>query len=254
MADKLNFKTTNVINEDNKNNVKTVLFLHGWGGSINSFLFVQKKLSDKVNTINLDFFGFGSSDQPSHIYDTYLYALSVYELLVSNNIKTVSIVAHSFGGRVAILLCSLFDIKVEKLVLVSSAGLKPKRGMGYYTKVYVYKSIKWLVKKGWLNKKMLEHFGSLDYKQLSPIMKQTFIKIVNQNLKCYLKFIEAKTLIVWGQNDKTTPLYMAKVLHKNIKQNELLVYKNCGHFCYLENINNFCDKVLEFVLNHEITT
>lgn len=236
-----------IISKQFNNNKKTVLFLHGWGGSTNSFLFFQKQLDQEYNTINLDFYGFGKSKMPEKPMDTYDYALSVYELLVSLNVKKLSIVAHSFGGRIAILLSTIFDLEVESLVLVNSAGLKPKRPIKYYIMVYGYKFCKWLVKKNILPQKVLKKFGSSDYKQLTPVMKQSFIFIVNQHLNCYLKKIKAKTLIVWGKRDKTTPLYMAKTFNKNILNSELVIYKDAGHFSYLDNAGSFLSTLKIFL-------
>jgi pimeloyl-ACP methyl ester carboxylesterase len=232
--------------KNNNGKQKTVLFLHGWGGSTSSFFYIQKQLSN-YKTINLDFYGFGKSSELAYPYDTYLYALSIYELLLKLNETTVTIVSHSFGGRIAILLSSIFNIKVEKLILISSAGIKPRRFLGYYLKVYLYKFCKFLVNKKIVSKKLLKLFGSSDYKQLNNIMKATLIKVVNQNLRQYLKLINSPTLIVWGLKDKITPYYMAKILHKQIKNSTLLVYKKSGHFCYLENLNKFCNTLQTYL-------
>ncbi len=229
------------------NNSETVLFLHGWGGSTNSFLFAQKSASSAYQTLSVDFNGFGNSPMPQKPMDTYLYALSIYELLLKHNIHTISIVAHSFGGRIAILLASIFHIQVKKLIIVSSAGLKPRRSVGYYAKVKCYKFCKWLVKLGWLKQSVLNRFGSSDYKQLNSVMRASFIQIVNQNLQQFLKYIQTPTLIVWGKNDKTTPVYMAKRFKKHILNSELVLLKHCGHFSYLEKTQTFVQLMLWFL-------
>lgn len=249
----MNYISTKLNDNEFNNKNKTVLFLHGWGGSTNSFLYVQKQLSTNYNTINVDFLGFGKSSQPDVAYDTFLYALSIYELLVKLNVNQVSIVAHSFGGRVAILLASVFNIKVENLILISSAGIKPKRRFMYHVKVKAYKFFKFLVKKKLLKPDILKFFGSKDYKQLNVIMKQTFINVVNQDLKVFLPYIKSNTLIVWGSKDKVTPLHFAKVFHKNILHSRLLVYKKASHFCYLENLLEFCCTVKLFLENNAVS-
>lgn len=246
MTNRLNYVITQTKNDNIKND-KTVLFLHGWGGSIHSFLFCQNYIKQYTNTLNVDFYGFGKSDEPNKKYDTYLYALSIYELLKDKNIHKVCIVAHSFGGRVAILLSTIFDIEVESLVLVNSAGVKPKRSIFYYFKIYTYKAVKWLVKHKLIKSKVLKHFGSSDYKHLSNIMKQSFVTIVNQDLTQYLKSIKAKTLIVWGDKDKITPMHMAKTLKHNIIDSTMIIYKNSGHFSYLENYHSFCHTIIKFL-------
>ena len=227
----------------------TVLFLHGYGGSINSFLPVAENLMKTHKVVLVDFYGFGQSPYPNAILDTYDYAVQLYLKLKQLKIEKLSIVAHSFGGRIALILSSLFDVKIEKLVLVSSAGLKPKRSIIYYYKVYKYKLFKKLSKVGLIKKSYLNTFGSDEYKKLNNLQKQSYVKIVNQNLFYLLKYINASTLIVWGTKDKSTPIYMAKCLNKNILNSGLVLFENGSHFSYLENFSQFCAVLHSFLNN-----
>ena len=230
------------------NTDKTVLFLHGWGGDKNSFLFAQKSMKDDFNTINLSFNGFGKTPAPKRPWCVFDYAVEIYLMLKKENIKKLSIVAHSFGGRVAILLSSVFNIEIEELILVSSAGLKPRRNILYYFRIYLYKACKGLATKKLLPKKALKIFGSSDYKALNGIMRQTFIKVVNGHLDNFVPKIRAKkALVVWGKKDKSTKFCDAKVLQKTISNSKLLVYKNAGHFSYAEYAVDFCNNVILFI-------
>ena len=76
--------------------------------------------------------------------------------------------------------------------------------------------------------------GSSDYQQLSPDMKKTFVSIVNTYLDEYARKMSVKTLIIWGEKDNDTPLYMAKKLNRYIKNSQLKVIKDAGHFCFLD--------------------
>lgn len=179
--------------------------------------------------------------------DCYEYAMEIYLFLKKKNITKLSVVAHSFGGRVAIILASVFDLEIEKLILVSSAGLKPKRNLKYKWNVFRYKIIKFLARKNLINEEKLSKYGSDEYKKLNGLQKSSYVKIVNQDLKYLLKYIKTKCLIVWGEKDKTTPLSMAKKLQKNITDSKLYLYKNSGHFCYLENFLNFSHLLQSFL-------
>ena len=44
---------------------------------------------------------------------------------------------------------------------------------------------------------------------------------------------------MWGENDQDTPLYMAKIMEKEIKDSGLVVLENAGHFSYLDNTNKY---------------
>ena len=89
--------------------------------------------------------------------------------------------------------------------------------------------------------------GSKDYITLSAVMKKTFSNIVNEDLSYLAKNIKCKTLLVYGNKDKETPLYMAKKYNKLIKNSKLKIYKNCGHFAYIQNSEEFIRDCLIFI-------
>lgn len=221
-----------------------VLFLHGWGGSTNSFLSVAKKVAMEHKAVLIDFYGFGKSKFPNDCLDTYEYAIQLYLFLKSRNITELSIVAHSFGGRIAMILSSVFDIRINELVLISSAGILPKRTLSYRYKILKYKIYKKLLQCNLVSNKHLSNFGSDEYKQLDDLQKLSYIKVVNQGLEYLLKNITAKTFIVWGDEDRTTPIYMAYKIRNLIKGSKLIIYNNSGHFSYMENYADFCTLLL----------
>lgn len=213
---------------------KTIIFLHGWGGSISSFKYFADILSNSFKVLNIDFPGFGQSREPLREYSVRDYANEIHNLILNLNIESYYVVAHSFGGRVALVLNDI-NSNMEKLVLVDSAGIKPRFSLKKWLKIKKYKIYKKLVKTRLLNPKCLEKFGSNDYKNLSENMRKTFVKVVNEDLSRYAKNINIDTLIVWGKNDKETPPYMAKRLKRYIKNSEIVWINNAGHFSYLDN-------------------
>ncbi len=150
--------------------------------------------------------------------------------------------AHSFGGRIALRLANI-DSRLDKLVLTGSAGLKPSRGIPYYFKVYSYKILKKI-----LPQKMLRNFGSSEYKSLDGVMRQSYIKIVNTYQDGELDNIKNKTLIIFGKNDNSTPLYMAKKLNQKIKNSKLIIIEDAGHFAFVDKPLLFNVYIREFLL------
>jgi pimeloyl-ACP methyl ester carboxylesterase len=80
-------------------------------------------------------------------------------------------------------------------------------------------------------------------------MKNSFVKIVNEHLDYTLNGIKNKTLIVFGENDKETPLYMADRLYKGIKGSKKIIIKNAGHFSFIDKPLRFNTEVREFLLS-----
>lgn len=216
----------------NKKSEVVNVFLHGWGCDHTSFLFCNTYLK-KQSCLFIDFPPFGKSSKNICDWTIFTYANMVVSLCEKLGINKVNLIGHSFGGRVSVVIATLCKDMVQKVVLVDAAGVKPKRSLSYYFKVWAYK----------LRKKLgmdVSGYGSCDYLALSPSMKEIFKSIVNTHLDDFLPFIEAPTLIIFGKEDKTTPMYMAKKLHKKIKNSWLVILEGAGHFC-------FVDRKLEFL-------
>ena len=215
-----------------------VVFLHGWGGNASAFLFVAERLKSFCRSIVVDFNGFGDTPEPDRPYSVGDYAGEVLSVLEKEGVKKAIIVGHSFGGRVALEIAGKFPDAVNGLVLVDSAGLKPRRKPSYYVKILLHKFLK---KLGFRGLK-----GSRDYRVLSFIMKETFKKVVSYDQTYLLENINTPTLILWGKNDKETPLYMANKLEKKIKDSKLILLEG-GHYAYVEDLANFVKILSAFV-------
>ena len=220
------------------------MFLHGYLSSGNSFVYQTKFFSRDFEVFAPDLKGFGENIDMKTPYSLDDYIDEVGEYIYKNSLNNPYIVAHSFGGRIAIKGIATKKIQAKKLVLTGSAGLKPKNSI---KKIYKKACLNFL--KHFLSKQKLERFYSKDYLALNDIMKQSFIKIVNEHLDGYLQSVLVPTLIINGNLDKETPLYMAKKLNKNIKNSTLIVMQGCGHFCFIDKPNKFNVEVKEFLLS-----
>jgi pimeloyl-ACP methyl ester carboxylesterase len=109
--------------------------------------------------------------------------------------------------------------------------------------VYAYKFLKKL--------NIRPNAGSRDYKNLSGVMKDTFVRIVNTDMEPYLDKIRCPTLLVWGDKDAETPLYAAEIMREKIPVSRLAVFENCGHFAYLEESYKFL-KITEDFLKESV--
>lgn len=222
------------------NSDKTILILPGWGDTRKTFYHLIENLQNDFTVYILDYPGFGNSPFPAKDLTIYDYTNLIRDFLTDNNITNPTIIAHSFGGRIATLLTGYYKEKIDQLILIDIAAIKPKKSIKIWLKEKIYKLLKKLThfcpkkKQEKYRQKLIHLFGSTDYKSLSKEMQQTFKNIINEDLKDYLPYIESETLLLWGEKDMDTPLKSAYLLRKKIKNSALIVFPKATHYCYLE--------------------
>lgn len=223
---------------------KDVLLLHGWGGSIQTMMLIFNILRDGFRVVVPDLPGFGESGTPAAPWNSYDYAECIYKFSEKLNLKKPIIFGHSHGGRISIILSSKYNL-ADKLILIDSAGIIPKRAAKYYIKVYWFKLLKRIYlllpssnKEEKLNK-FYRKYGSRDYRDSDGVMRQTMVKVINDNLLILLKNIKVPTLLIWGENDEDTPVYMGKIMEENIPDSGLITLKGAGHYSYVDNYEQF---------------
>lgn len=233
---------------------QNVILLHGWGANIGAFRPVHEHLAKHFNVYSIDFPGFGESQEPPEPWGVEDYTDLLREFITKLKIDNPILVGHSFGGRVSIYYAAKYG-GIKKIILVDSAGIKPKRNPSYYIKVYTYKACKNILKLPGLRKhadtiltKIKTKTGSADYRNVSGVMQQTLVKVVNEDLQHLMPKIKVPTLLIWGENDEATPVSDGKRMEELIPNAGLVVLKNAGHYAYLDQLHQFLiivDKFLE---------
>ena len=225
-----------------------LLILHGWGACINSMAPIWQFFKNKFKIFVLDFPGQGNkSEEPKIPWGIPEYSEMVREFMNELDIKSPNVIAHSFGGRVAIYLASMYKDLFNKIVLVDAAGVKSKKSLKKKIRILMFKCGKLYLKittsKDKYDEKLSEYrkkFSSSDYAAInSNIMRETFSKVISLDLTKNLKYIKSPVLLMWGENDLDTPIYMAKVMEKYIPDAGLVILKNAGHFSYIDASNEF---------------
>lgn len=229
-----------------------IILLHGWGCEAATLASIEKVASETCFAVNVDFPGFGQSDEPTTVWGVEDYVKWLRELIVALNIDSPILLGHSFGGRVSILYASQYPVK--KLILVDAAGVKPKRHIDYYLKVYSFKLVKFLANKFMSSEKAKSFIdaqrkkrGSSDYSNSSNMMRAIMSKVVNEDLCFAMPQIKAPTLLIWGENDTATPLKDAKKMEKLIPGSGLVVFAGCSHYSFLDNPRQFAAVLRSFL-------
>lgn len=228
-----------------------VLVLHGWGAMIEVVDPIVRALTPHRTVTAVDLPGFGETALPPAPWGVADYADWTRSLMDELDLRRPSIVGHSNGGRIAIHLASHHPERVEKLVLVDSAGIRPKRGLRYYRRVGLAKTAKhaarFLGPPGRaLQKRVFARTASSDYANAGPL-RPTFVKLVNEDLTPLLSQIRASTLLIWGDQDDATPLSDGQTMERLIPDAGLVVLKGAGHYSYIDQSQRFGRVVAHFL-------
>ncbi len=219
-----------------------VLLLHGWGGSLESLSGVAAALSARgFQTHALDLPGFGRAALPPEAWGVPEYARWLVAYLDCAELERVDLIGHSFGGRLAIVLAADFPERVGKLALTSSAGvLSPPTARDQ-----LIRAGKALLRLPLLRalEQPMRHWaraalGSDDLKSAGAL-EPIFRRVVAQDLLPYAARIAAPTLLIWGDQDRATPLWQAHKLEQTIPDAGLVVFEGVGHFAYQERLPDF---------------
>ena len=203
------------------------MFLHGYLSSKESFYPQINYFSRHFRVTAPDLPGFGGSELIPAAWSVGEYADWLEGFLKERGIVFPCVIAHSFGGRVAIK-CLARGL-IDRAVLTGCAGIVRRRTLSYHLKVKSYR----LVRK-FAPRFAEAKFGSAEYRSLSPLMRESYKKIVNEDLREEAKRIARPVLYLNGERDKETPLSSVKILHECTAGSRLAVLKGCGHFAHLE--------------------
>ena len=189
-----------------------VIFLHGWGRSGRDFTEVQRQcLAPGTSSMAIDLPGFGSSPPPTQAGGARHYASLLSEALFSDIERPVTLVGHSFGGRVAAVLAARHPGIMRGVVFTGAPLVRvasPKKApIGY-------RAIRWGARHGFVPEGRLEQarqkYGSADYRAASGTMRDVLVATLAETYEEELAQLTVPTLWVWGANDADVPPLVAE--------------------------------------------
>ena len=242
------------INYEVQGEGRPIILLHGWLASLETMKPLQKYLSNWFKVYNVDIIGFGKSELPDKPMNTDDYGDFLNNFITTLEIEKPILIGHSNGGRTILNYAGRNLGNINKIVLIDSAGIKPKRKLSYYFKVYTFKFIKNILKilpKKFdsLREKALSKFGSSDYKASPEVLRKTMNIILNEDQRKNMANINVPTLMIWGEQDTATPLKDAKQMEKLIPNSGIAILEGAGHFSYLDRLNQCLLILDEFFKN-----
>src|SRR5215207_183457 len=237
----------------------TVILLHGLGGSSQVWQFNIGPLAEKYHVVVPDQIGFGKSDKPLVNYRIRTYVDFLDQFCKQLKIERATLVGNSMGGWIAVMFTAAFPARVDKLVLVDSAGYAPPKdldlralaGLNPTTR----EGMKILVGRVFHNKAFLTD-AAIDQAitaRLSAGDGYTINSITQSIMRGEdflddaVKTIKHPTLVVWGRQDGLTPLSDGERFNKDIAGSKIVVVDECGHLPNVEKAGEFNAAVLKFL-------
>lgn len=225
---------------------KDLIFLHGYLSSKEAFSAHIGYFSKRFRVTAIDFCGFGHSAPLLSAFSVSDYAAWTSEAFSFLGVgEKPYCIAHSFGCRVAVKMQRLAaerggEEAFGKTIFTGPAGLLPKRTLRYKIRVKAYRAAKRLFP-AYAEKK----FGSAEYRSLSPVMKESYKKIVNEDLRGDIAKFSPPALVIEGNRDTVTTAAEAEEYVKLLPRGRLQ-YINGGHFAFAESAAEFTLAAEEF--------
>ena len=219
-----------------------VLLLHGWGANGTLFRGIVDLLKPNYTVLAPDLPGFGESDEPPSPWCVDDYVDFVLDFLKDFPTEQLIVLGHSFGGRVIIKLASRkTPFTLEKVILIDAAGVKPKKTLRQKLRQRIFKFGKRILSLGFMKKlfpnaleNLRKRSGSADYNAASPLMRQTLVRVVNEDLCDLMPNVKCPALLIWGVNDDATPLSDGQTMERLMPEAALVKIENAGHYSFLE--------------------
>ncbi|NLD51709.1 MAG: alpha/beta hydrolase [Clostridiales bacterium] len=243
------------------NGEEQVLLLHGWGKAVTlerHLAPIARLLQGDCRVTALEFPAHGQTGKPRETWGVEQFALWTEAAMAALSLNQVTLVAHSFGGRIALWLAANRPWLIKRLVLTGGAGLRrpqseqeKEAAQRYQQQRQKLEKLKRLPLVGSVasavQRRLRDSRSSADYLEADEDMKATFVRIVNEDLGPLLPLVKAPTLLIWGELDEATPLWMAQRMEREIPDAALIPFAGRGHFAYLEEAARFAAIVLAFI-------
>jgi pimeloyl-ACP methyl ester carboxylesterase len=247
-----------------------LVFIHGWSSNWQSWLLTIPAFMATHRCIALDLPGFGGSAMPAEPISIQGYARTVDAMCAALGVDRVAVVGNSMGGFVGAELALAFPTRVERLVLVSAAGISiteiPARPVRAAAAMFAMapprlaRLDRTIAKRPRLRRAAMQGVvrypeklsAALAYELMlgsgKPGFVPAFDALTSYDFKDRLAEIEIPVLLVWGENDMLVPVVDSSRYQRMIGPNaRRVIFSDTGHVPMIERPSRFHELLSEFL-------
>jgi len=235
-----------------------VVLVHGFLGSSEIWEPQIMYLKKNYRVITPSIPGFGKSNKVKSLDSIKDMAKVVLNCLKKKQIDKFHLIGHSMGGMIAQEMIKIAGEKVSKLICYGTGPIGDIPGR-FETMEESRKKLREngleitsnrIAKTWFVNEDQSKYFYLCIEASKLTSLKATddaLIAMKNWTGLDNLKNIKNKTLIIWGDQDKSYAFDQIEILNKNIPKCELKIIKGCSHNAHLENPDKFNEFIFEFL-------
>ena len=230
-----------------------VIFLHGWGGQASDWNEHTRRLERpfrQCQALKLPGFDLPLPSKPWGVED---YGEFVLQTIKLQGLEKVTLVGHSFGGRIAIYLASRHPDLVQSIILSDSAGIerntKKKLLVRFMSVVAQSAETLPFISHAFrpLRERWRKLFGSKNFNESQGVKREILKRVTSLNLEPELWKISCPCLIIWGELDSVTPLWMARTFEQKIKKSQFVQISGAGHKAFLTHSQEWLNASKDFL-------
>lgn len=251
-----------------------LLILHGFADSKDGILPYAKELSRRFHVIAPDLPGFGESEKPARVvYDLAQFDSWITRFVDKMHFDRFVLAGHSLGGAIAAELAVRIPERVQRLILISAAGLVPSNdGDNIYERIlnghnpfevssyddfrdffrlifsdpnkaplpvknYLY--MKFAANRTWYHKIFLDMMGDISNEDLIDERKAEQLK--------KFEAIRTPTLVVWGDRDGFFPESIGRWMHSTVRDSRYALIEGAAHMAPMEQADKLSKLTLSFL-------
>lgn len=233
-------------------NKGTILILHWWGGSSQSWEYIWNKLSENWYNVYIpDLPGFGETPL-NKVFTIHDYAEVVESFVNILWLKNITLLWHSNWWRISIHVIARKNISINKLILNNAAWVTIYPSFKQKAFQWISTVVKFASHLPWY-----QPFRKLCYRLIwghdyintdnNPYLKETFLNMLGTFLEHEMANINIPCLLIRGEKDSYTPLQQGYTMNKLIPGSSLKVLDWEKHWIHLQNPDRLLSEIISFL-------